>query len=132
MSIFDRDHSARLIAYDEHEHNFSSRRGSGEWSEDEKTIGFYVYDNNPWSHDQELRDRHYAKLVVYMAQRGCRLAAHDSYPRDGENAGYTLAMIFISATPDQVNADQQAACEFISNLVAHVYEGHAPGERTLS
>jgi hypothetical protein len=41
-------------------------------------------------------------------------------------------MIFISATPDQVNADQQAACEFISNLVAHVYEGHAPGERTLS
>lgn len=110
---------AREIARDMHDHNFSSRRGFGDWEEDGETIGFYIYDNNPWAADPTLRDRHYAELADAMARRECRLVAQASYPDAGaEDAGYTVALIFESAEPSRASEDKDAAIDLIEAMIA--------------
>lgn len=121
------ERSAYCIACDEHVNNFKSRRGSGEWADDSGcTIGFYVFDNNPWAHDADLRDRQYAELTAIMAKRGCRLVGHAKYPKTGDSAGYTLAMIFISATPKSAAADHEVASDFTEKLVGQAYADTYP------
>ncbi|XXT18804.1 hypothetical protein WME94_52115 [Sorangium sp. So ce429] len=109
---------AREIARDAHDNSFHSRRGSGKWFVAGQVIGFYIYDNNPWEHDKTLRDRHYAELIATMEARGCRLAGRASYPDAGqEDAGYTLALIFVSSARDRVKADHDAARQTIKRLL---------------
>jgi hypothetical protein len=114
-SVFDAQLSAGLIAREAYTTNFSSRRGIGPWTDNGgKTIGFYVYDNNPWSHDRGLRDRLYAELIAALARRHCSLVSYGHYPTTGDSAGYTLALVFVSASPEQVPADEQAARDLYS------------------
>jgi len=83
---------AASIAEEAHEENFSSRRGTGLIAAaNDKTVGFYLYDNNPYANDPERRGREHADLIAYLATRRARLAASAAY---GEN-GYTVAHIFI-------------------------------------
>lgn len=117
------DHHAFDIARDNHENNFSSRRGFGGWSDDGKSLGFYLWDNNPWGHDEELRGRHYAGMTAMLAARGCRVAAQASYPISGDSVGYTIAAIYVSASPDRVEADCAAARAYIEARVGEVYAG---------
>lgn len=112
---------ARDIAREAHDENFSSRRGLGEWADHGKPIGFYVYDNNPWAHDPKLRDRQYGALVAMLDARDCRVVACSSYPVRGDSAGYTIAYIFESASPERVGGDREAAREFIERCAAEVF-----------
>ena len=126
-SLFSYETSAQLIARDEHENNFSSRRvlergpiattRSSASTSTTTTFGVTT---------QDLRDRHYAELTAFLAQRGCQLVAHAHYPKAGESAGYTLALIFISARPEHALVDQQAACDLIGSLINRVYSDNIP------
>jgi hypothetical protein len=110
---------ARKIAADVHKNHFHSRRGSGLYADDgDQTIGFYVYDNNPWSDGKTGgdRDRMYEALATVMANRGCREVGRAHYPSTGEDAGYTFAAIYVSAEP--VNADDDMAAAKAAILMA--------------
>jgi hypothetical protein len=115
------DHHAFDIARDNHEKNFSSRRGFGGWQGRGTSVGFFHWDNNPWGNDDELRGGHYAGMTAMLAARGCRIAAHASYPVTGEERGYTIAAIYLSAAPESVEADCAAARAYIEARVADAY-----------
>ena len=111
---------AYALAAEAYEENFSSRRGGGEMSDRAgRTVGFYIYDNNPWAGDPTARARDYADLTIALAERGCRLAAHASYPEraDAGDAGYTIAMVYISESPERASEDHEFARARISELV---------------
>lgn len=97
-----------------------NRRGIGEWTDASgKTIGFYVYDNHPYIREQDLRDRNYAKLIAFMTNRGCRLAGCAHYPSAGKDAGYTFALIMLSAALGEAPGDLDAARKFMGAWTSH-------------
>jgi len=120
-TMSDADKHARAAAHDAYENNFSSRRGTGQWEGEGKAFGFYIYDNNPWADDPTRRDRLYAELVAFLERRGCRLAERATYPTVGEDAGYTLALIFVSADQDNAIADHVAARDFAAKQLGTVF-----------
>lgn len=117
------------IAQDAYENNFSSRRGTGPWETRDGVVdGFYFYDNNPWP-DAGRREKHFEDLEAHMLERGCRVVGRGSYPlaEDGDRRaageeGYTLAAIFVSASPDKVTEDVDAACACMHDLLKRYHE----------
>src|SRR5262249_41063080 len=124
--IDDMNEHALAAARDAHEKNFSSRRGAGEFGDHTgKTIGFYIYDNNPWD-DGSIggdRDRIYDALVKAMDARGCREVGRAHYPTMGEEAGYTFAAIYVSADPANASADMDAARAAVVAAVQDIDSG---------
>jgi hypothetical protein len=126
--------TAADIARDMHENDFPSRRGIGPFEVGGRVVGFYLYDNNPFANDPERRPANMAKLVAFLAQRGCRLVASASYPageietltlREGRvhlstvsfpEGGYTTAQIFVS--DGDPTADEVAARDRIQAILA--------------
>lgn len=108
--------TAADIARDMSENNFPSRRGIGPFEVGGRVVGFYLYDNNPFA-NPERRPANMARLVAFLAERGCRLVASASYPAEGhEDAGYTTAQIFVS--DGDPTADANAACERMRAILA--------------
>lgn len=114
------------LAREMHEENFQSRRGIGAVKLGRKS-GFYIYDNNPYGDDPARpfdapgtrRSREHAALVEFMASRGCKLAGQASYPPPGDDeAGYTVALVFLSASKDQAKSDESAAHDFLLERLA--------------
>jgi len=113
----EKNRNAAAIAKDCRENHFPSRRGIGAWAatDEKKPIGFYYYDNNPFSDLRDgtspRRDAMIAELVAIMAERGCRVVERASYPKTDPKygqEGYTLALIFESEIPSRVSEDCDA------------------------
>ena len=112
---------AKDIAREACEDNFRSRRGSGVLEPRRgRMAGFYLYDNNPYDDDLvrpldadgTRRAREHAEIINAMSARGCILAARASYPNDDDDdQGYTVALVFVSASPEMAEADLLAARE---------------------
>lgn len=111
---------AQDIAQEMNEDNFSSRRGAQSLEPHRgRMAGFYLYDNNPYG-DDPIRPRdaegtrraaEHAEVIALMATRGCTLVARASYPTTGDVRGYTVALVFISATPEAAKQDLHAASD---------------------
>jgi hypothetical protein len=112
------DRHAYYIARDMHRNHQDSHLGTGEWNENGVTVGFYCYDNHPYMNYPGLRSSHYADLVTYLATRGCRLTSRGHYPARGEDAGYTIAMTLVSASPERAQADHDAARDYLRQRLA--------------
>ena len=83
---------ATAVAKDAHENHFSTRRGTcGFDGQPPGIVG--LYNNNPYAGDPERRSREEALLRKLFAARGLRELGYAAFPADGEDAGYTTAMI---------------------------------------
>jgi hypothetical protein len=49
-----------------------------------------------------------------MESRGCQVVGRAHYPERGAEMHYTLAMIFVSATPGAAKSDRDAARELMA------------------
>ena len=78
---------ARALAMDAHEDNFHVHWGYWDL---EDTGQSCVYNNRG---DSEMRRKHLAEFRRRMEAEGIRELAFASYPEQGEDAGFTFAMI---------------------------------------
>src|SRR5262245_21641170 len=87
------DGIARGAAKEAHEEMFSSRRGFYE-IEGGRVL---IYNNNPYSGDESLRDREMARTLAILEGRGAEFLAEAYYP---EGTRYTMTMLLL--VPDGV------------------------------
>lgn len=107
---------AEIASY-AHETLFEHRRGMGQLTDSRAEIGIYVFDKNPYGVHPAEREREHADLIALLMRRGCRLAARAAYPADGDSAGYTVAMVFVSASSEAALADESAAYDHYERLL---------------
>ena len=81
---------AQVSARDACENNFSSRRGIY-YYEDADVL--CVYNNNPYAENPSLRDIETKKFRGWLKQQGIKELAYATYPKTGDDAGYTYAML---------------------------------------
>jgi transcriptional regulator with XRE-family HTH domain len=91
---------ASAQAEEMHEENFQSRCGIYEITDAPTKSGSVVclYNNRPYALDAETREcakrnEETKRLRSFLKQQGIVELAYETYPLEGENAGYTYAMI---------------------------------------
>ncbi|MBK6464205.1 MAG: hypothetical protein IPF92_24875 [Myxococcales bacterium] len=95
-------------------HHFSTWHGFGEVGGDERV---YLFSNAP----SDDRPRILAELTEHMKGRGCELVSSGSYPEKGEDAGYTVALIF--APSPAHGANLQALRIFFQAAAIRMFPG---------
>ena len=99
---------ASALAIDAYENHFSSRRGV--WFLEDVGV-LCLFNNNPYAADPGMRDKETAKFRAAMEGAGIEELAYATYPREGEDAGYTYAMI--------LDADRDKT-KFVSDMMAKI------------
>jgi hypothetical protein len=89
---------AKDFARDAFENCFESRRGI--WSIADVPGAFCLYDNNPFEDfgagmGSANRDRIITELRSFLEENGHQELASATYPEEGDDAGYTFAMIVV-------------------------------------
>lgn len=95
-------HIAREEARLAHEENFESRRGFVNYPPSMQIL--VCYDNNPFAGDLGLRPRMLEHAKQTLQGIGVECLAEAQYPEEGEDAGYTVALVFYPVT--QANEDE--------------------------
>ena len=88
-------------ARDAHENHFSSRRGI--WPLDEVPVpAMVLYNNNPYAGDPQRRHAELKMFRSWLAQEGIVELGFGEFPIDGEEAGYSNALV-IGAGEDRTD-----------------------------
>lgn len=84
--------------------NFSSRRGTypfvPSFDEHGESV-LCIYNNNPYASDPLLREDETNKFRQLLREEGIKEIAYATYPKSGEDAGYSYAM-FIDVSGDDI------------------------------
>jgi hypothetical protein len=105
-------------------HHFSTWHGFGEVGGDKGT--FYLFSNAP----SDERPRILAELADHMKARGCDLVSSGSYPKKGEDAGYTVALIFAPSDHSSARADLEALRIFFRAAAIRMVPGQCMPEES--
>jgi len=97
---------ASICAADASENHFESRRGIYPmtlW--DSVSFGgvLCIYNNNPYSAGSHFREEETARIRAWLHEQKIEELGYATYPPDGEEAGYTYAML-IRADQDKQDA----------------------------